>query len=46
MNNEFQELELVELKPVELQGNGIMGNGANCPISEVDFNLYLNNLEL
>lgn len=46
MNNEFLELETLELKPVELQGNGIMGNGIANPINEIDYDLYLNNLNL
>lgn len=46
MNNELEELEFVELKPVDLQGNGIMGNGINNPLSEIDFNLFLNDLEV
>ena len=49
MDNELFELESFALEPVELQGNGlcgngIQGNGIACPIEEVNFDLYLNDL--
>jgi len=46
MNNEFLDLEPLELKPVELQGNGIMGNGISCPLNEINFDNFLNDLEI
>ena len=51
MDNEILALESFELKPIELQGNGIcgngiMGNGITSPIGEVDFDLYLNDLNI
>lgn len=49
MNNESLEFELFDLEPIELQGNGlggngISGNGISCPIEEINFDLYLNEL--
>ena len=44
MNNEFQEFELIDLKPIELSGNGIIGNGVSSPLEETNFDLFTENL--
>ncbi len=44
MNYEINEMEIIDLEPVELQGNGLQGNGIRNIISEVDFDLYLEDL--
>ena len=44
MNYEINEMEIIELEPVELQGNGLQGNGTRIITSEVDFDLYLEDL--
>lgn len=44
MNYEINEMEIIDLEPVELQGNGLQGNGTRTIASEVDFDLYLEDL--
>ena len=44
MNYEINEMEIIDLEPVELQGNGLQGNGIRTIASEVDFDLYLEDL--
>lgn len=44
MNYEINEMEIIDLEPVELQGNGLQGNGIRTITSEVDFDLYLEDL--
>lgn len=44
MNYEINEMEIIDLEPVELQGNGLQGNGIRDITSEVDFDLYLEDL--
>ena len=44
MNYEINEMEIIDLEPVELQGNGLQGNGIRNITSEVDFDLYLEDL--
>ncbi len=44
MNYEINEMEIIDLEPVELQGNGLQGNGIRNIDSEVNFDLYLEEL--
>lgn len=44
MNYEINEMEIIDLEPVELQGNGLQGNGIRSIVSDIDFDLYLEDL--
>lgn len=46
MNKEFYETEIIEIAPIEIQGNGIMGNGASGLTSEINFDSILLELEI
>lgn len=47
MNNEF--LDLIQVEPIEIQGNGlggngILGNGVSGSLEEINFDSFLNEL--
>ena len=44
MNNELMKFDETELKPIELGGNGLSGNGISECSGLYDFDLYLNEL--
>lgn len=44
MNNEFANFDELEMKPVELGGNGLSGNGVSDYTGMYDYDLYLSEL--
>lgn len=44
--NDIFETEMIDIAPIEIQGNGIMGNGASGLTSEINFDSILLELEI
>lgn len=44
--NDIFETEIIDIAPIEIQGNGIMGNGASSLTSEINFDSILLEIEI